>query len=128
MHNMQTVMSKEPKTRGHVVIDLKDQPLGRVASKIADILRGRHRATFTPHVDTGDFVVAINASKVKLTGNKITDKMYYWHSRYIGGLREMNAAKLLQRHPEELVLRAVKGMLPKNDLSRKIIKKLTIKI
>lgn len=122
-----TITAKEPKTRSWVMIDLAGKPLGRVASQIADILRGRHRANFTPNVDTGDFVVAINASKVKLTGdNKSKDKMYYWHSRYIGGLREMNAEKLMARHPEELIMRAVKGMLPHNELSRKVLKKLRI--
>lgn len=123
---MQTITCKEPKVRESVVIDLTDQPLGRVATRIADVLRGRHRASFTPNTDMGDFVVAINASKVKLTGKKLHDKMYYWHSRFIGGLREMNAEKLLIKHPEELVFRAVKGMLPKNDLSRRILKKLKI--
>ncbi len=121
-----TITVKEPKTRGWVLVDLADQPLGRVATKIADTLRGRHRATFTPNVDTGDFVVAINASKIKLTGNKKTDKMYYWHSRYMGGLREMTAEKLLIKHPEELIMRAVKGMLPHNFLSAKVLKKLKI--
>lgn len=123
---MQTTMLKKAEVRKTVVVDLAGQPLGRSATKIADLLRGRHRATFTAHVDTGDFVVAINASKLKLTGNKMEDKMYYWHSRFMGGLREMNAEKLLERKPEELVMRAVKGMLPKNDLSRQVIKKLKI--
>jgi len=123
---MQTTTCKEPKVRGKVVIDLAGQPLGRISTRIADVLRGRHRASFTPNTDTGDFVVAFNASKVKLTGKKLDDKMYYWHSRFIGGLREMNAEKLLLKHPEELVYRAVKGMLPKNDLSRRILKKLKI--
>ncbi len=117
---------KEPKVRSWVLIDLADKPLGRSASKIADILRGKHRASFTPNVDTGDFVIAINASKVKLTGAKMTDKMYYWHSRFMGGLREMNAQKLVLRKPEELVTRAVWGMLPKNDLSRKVLTKLKV--
>jgi large subunit ribosomal protein L13 len=123
---MRTETFKEPKVRKWVLVDLTDQPLGRVATRIADILRGRHRATFTPNVDTGDFVVAINAGKVKLTGKKLHDKMYYWHSRFIGGLRERNAEKLMAKHPEQVVERAVKGMLPHNDLSRKVIKKLKI--
>lgn len=123
---MQTIMVKKTENKKWVLVDLANEPLGRVATKIADILRGRHRATYTPNTDTGDFVVAINASKVKLTGNKLTDKMYYWHSRFMGGLREMNAEKLLERKPEELILRAVKGMLPTNDLSRQVIKKLKI--
>ena len=77
-------------------------------------------------MDLGDYVVAINASKVKLTGRKTTDKMYYWHSRFMGGLREMNAEKLILKHPEELIVRAVKGMLPHNDLNRRVIKKLKV--
>lgn len=121
-----TISAKEPKTRGWVLVDLTDQSLGRVASKIANIIRGRNRASFTPHVDTGDFVIAINASKVKLTGNKLTDKMYYWHSKYMGGLREMTAEKLLIKHPEEIITRAVKGMLPHNYLSEKVMKKLKV--
>lgn len=121
-----TITVKEPKTRKWALVDLKDQPLGRIATRIADILRGRHRATFTPNTDTGDYVVAVNASKIKLTGTKSRDKMYYWHSRFIGGLREMNAEKLLLKHPEELIYRAVKRMLPHNDLSRRIIKKLKV--
>lgn len=109
-----------------MLVDLDGQSLGRVASRIADLLRGRHRASFSSNVDTGDFVVAINASKVKLTGNKAANKIYYWHSRFMGGLRESNAEKLLQKHPEEIITRAVKGMLPKNDLSRRIINKLKV--
>ncbi len=123
---MYTKTTKEPKVRKWVLIDLTDQSLGRVATKIADILRGRHRATFSPNVDTGDFVVAINASKVKLTGKKMHDKMYYWHSRFIGGLRESNAEKLMAKHPEQIIERAVKGMLPHNDLSRKVLKKFKV--
>jgi len=118
--------SREPQVRKWVLIDLADKPLGRTATKIADILRGKHRAGYIPNADTGDFVVAINASKIKLTGTKLKDKMYYWHSRFMGGLREMNAEKLLQKHPEEIVMRAVKGMLPRNDLSRRVIKKLKV--
>jgi len=122
-----TITAREPKTRNWVLIDLADKPLGRVATRIADILRGRHRANFTPNVDTGDFVVAINASKVKLTGtNKLKEKMYYWHSRFMGGLRELSAEKLLARNPEELVTRAVKGMLPHTDLGRKVLKKFKV--
>ncbi|MBI2092427.1 MAG: 50S ribosomal protein L13 [Deltaproteobacteria bacterium] len=119
-------MSKAIKERKWVLIDLKDQPLGRAATRIADILRGRHRADFSPNVDSGDYVVAINAEKVKLTGNKMQDKMYYWHSRFFGGLRESNAEKLIERHPEELIMRAVKGMLPHNYLSEAILKKFKV--
>jgi large subunit ribosomal protein L13 len=119
-------MSKEIKERKWVLIDLKGQPLGRVATRIADILRGKHRADFSPNVDSGDYVVAINAEKVKLTGNKLQDKMYYWHSRFFGGLRESNAEKLIEKHPEELIMRAVKGMLPHNYLSEAILKKFRV--
>ena len=123
---MQTIMTREPKKRKFVVVDLTNQPLGRVASKIADMLRGKHRSSYTPNVDTGDFVIAINASKIKLTGTKTRDKMYYWHSRFFGGLRETNADKLIAKHPDQVITRAVKGMLPQNDLSRKVIKKLRV--
>ena len=123
---MYTKTAKEPKNRSWVLVDLDGQTLGRIATKIANILRGKHRPTFSPNVDTGDYVVAINASKIKLTGKKLDDKMYYWHSRYMGGLRELNARELLDRKPEELVQRAVEGMLLHNTLSKKIMKKFKV--
>jgi len=118
--------TKEKTTRKWVLIDLKGQVLGRAASQIAMILRGKNRATFTPHEDTGDFVVAINAGDVKLTGNKNLQKIYYNHSGYIGGMKETTAEALRKRHPEDLIYRAVKGMLPKTFLGKKQLKKLKI--
>jgi large subunit ribosomal protein L13 len=108
------------------VIDAEGQPLGRVASKVASILRGKHKPTFTPHVDTGDFVVVINAAKVKATGNKLDQKNYYTHSGYIGHLKSTNLRDALARNPEMPIKHAVKGMLPKNVLGRQIIKKLKV--
>ncbi len=108
------------------VVDAKDQPLGRVASRIATVLTGKHKPTYTKHVDTGDFVVVINADKVKLTGRKRTDKMYYHHSGHPGSLRKENYEKVLERDPEFPLTKAVKGMLPKNVLARTILSKLKV--
>lgn len=121
-------LSKEAaeKQREWYVVDLDDQVLGRAATKIATVLRGKHKPTFTPNVDSGDFVIVINASKLKLTGNKMADKQYRYHTGYVGGLVETSADKLLAKHPDRLVRRAVWGMLPKGVLGRRIIKKLKI--
>jgi large subunit ribosomal protein L13 len=100
--------------------------LGRLASKVATILRGKANPAFSPHMDTGDFVVVINAQKIKMTGRKWEDKVYYRHSGYPGGLKAITAKALLQKKPEELIRTAVKGMLPKNRLGRKLLKKLKI--
>ena len=108
------------------VIDAKDQPLGRVASRIAVLLTGKHKPTYTAHVDTGDFVVVINADKVKLTGRKATQKMYYRHSGYPGSLRSESFEHVVARKPEIPITKAVKGMLPKNVLSRRILAKLKV--
>ncbi len=108
------------------VVDAKDQPLGRVASRVAAVLRGKHKATFSPHVDGGDFVIVINAAKVKVTGHKATDKMYYRHSRYPGSLKAESFAQAIERHPEVPIEKAVKGMLPKNVLGRQLIAKLKV--
>lgn len=108
------------------VVDLKDQTLGRVSTKIARILLGKNKPTFTPAVDTGDFVLAINSDKIKLTGNKLTDKIYYTHTGYMGHLREITAEKLLKQDSREVIKKSVWGMLPKNALGRKLIKKLKI--
>jgi len=108
------------------VIDAAGQPLGRLASKVAHILRGKHRPQYTPHVDTGDFVIITNAGQVRLTGNKLNGKQYHWHSGYPGGLRTESAGHLLERKPELLVERAVKGMLPKNSLGRDMFRKLKV--
>ncbi len=112
--------------RGWWVLDLEDVVLGRAASKIAGVLRGKHKPIWTPNVDCGDFVVVVNASKVKLTGSKRSDKPYRHHTGFIGGLKEIKADDLLATHPDRLVRRAVWGMLPKGILGRKMLKKLKI--
>ena len=108
------------------VVDAKDQILGRLSTTIAMRLRGKHNPLFTPHADMGDWIVVINAEKIKLTGNKLDKKMYYRHSGYIGGLKEINAKKQLEKKPEELIRHSVKGMLPKNRLGRQLFKKLKV--
>ena len=108
------------------VIDGQGKILGRMATEIARVLRGKHKPTFTPNQDAGDFVIVINARGVKLTGTKLQDKVYYRHTEYPGGIRERSAAELLQIKPEELVRLAVRGMLPKNRLSRKLVTKLKV--
>ena len=112
--------------RDWVVFDASDKVLGRFATKIADKLRGKDKPTYTPHVDGGDFVVVINADKVKVTGNKAEQKKYYKHSLYPGGLKEKSYKELLESSPERIIENAVKGMLPKNKLGKSIIKKLKI--
>jgi large subunit ribosomal protein L13 len=124
---MKTESAKfEPNGRKWILVDATGQVLGRLASQIAARLRGKHLPTFTPHVDLGDFVVVINAEKVRLTGKKWDQKIYRRHSGYMGGLKETSARKMLQEHPERLIYYAVKGMLPKNRLGRKLLKKLKI--
>ena len=124
---MKTFMQKkETVERKWYVIDAEGKTLGRVATKAAHILRGKHKVTFTPHIDCGDYVIIINASKVNLTGNKLEDKMYYNHSGYPGGLRERNAKLMIEKYPEEMVERAVKGMLPHGRLGRAMGKKLFV--
>jgi len=107
-------------------IDATDQVLGRLATQVATIIRGKNKPTFTPSVDTGDFVVIVNADKIKLTGNKLRDKKYYRHSNYPGGLKVKSAQQILDTHPERLLLFAIRGMLPHNRLSRKLITKVKI--
>ena len=124
---MKTFMqSKETVTRNWYVIDAKDIPLGRVAAKAASMLRGKHKVTYTPHIDCGDNIIIINAEKVLLTGNKLEGKKYYDHSRYAGGLRERTAKEMVKDYPVEMVERAVKGMLPHNRLGRQMYKKLYV--
>ena len=120
------MQKKEEVVRDWYVIDAKDIPLGRVASKAAFMLRGKHKATYTPHVDCGDNIIIINASKVLLTGNKLENKKYYNHSRYVGGLRERTAQEMREKYPEEMMERAIKGMLPKGRLGRQMYKKLHV--
>lgn len=112
--------------RGWYVVDLDGAVLGRAASEIAKILRGKNKPTFTPHEDVGDFVIVINAAKVKLTGRKIDQMMYYRHSGYPGALKSIDARRMLEKKPEFLITHAVKGMLPKNTLGRKLLKKLKV--
>ena len=120
------MQSKETVTRSWYVIDAKDIPLGRVASKAAVMLRGKHKPTYTPHIDCGDYIIIINAKEALLTGNKLDNKMYYNHSRYVGGLRERTAREMKENYPVEMMERAVKGMLPKNRLGRQMYKKLFV--
>ncbi|GAB4249216.1 50S ribosomal protein L13 [Deferrisoma sp.] len=108
------------------VVDAEGQTLGRLASRIATVLRGKHKPTYTPHVDTGDFVIVVNAEKVRLTGNKLDQKMYWRHSGYPGGIKGRTARQMLERKPEEVLRHAVKGMLPKNILGRDMLRKLKI--
>ena len=124
---MDTFMAKKSDViRNWYVIDAEGKNLGRVASKAATVLRGKHKAIYTPHVDCGDYVIIINAEKVNLTGNKLDQKMYYTHSGYPGGLRERNAREMIENYPEEMMERAIKGMLPKGRLGRAMAKKLFV--
>jgi large subunit ribosomal protein L13 len=108
------------------VIDAEGQTLGRLASEVASILRGKHKPTYTPHVDTGDHVILINASKIQLTGNKLHDKIYYRHSNHPGGLKTRTALEMRTNYPERMLELAIKGMLPKNTLGRQMAKKLHV--
>ena len=108
------------------IVDAKDKVLGRVASEVASRLRGKHKPTFSTFIDNGDFVIVTNADKIKLTGNKWSDKKYYHHTSYMGGLKEASAKEMVTKHPTSLVMLAVKGMLPKNRLGRAQLKKLKV--
>ena len=120
------MQKKETVERKWYVIDAEGKSLGRVATKAAHVLRGKHKPTFTPHIDCGDYIIIVNAEKVNLTGNKLEDKMYYNHSMYVGGLRERTAKEMVEKYPVEMVERAVKGMLPHNRLGRAMYKKLFV--
>jgi large subunit ribosomal protein L13 len=121
-----TFQAKATDPKSWYVADVSGKTLGRAATRIASVLRGKHRPTFTSHTDAGDFVVVINADKIALSGKKWTDKKYFDHSLFPGGVREQSAQQLLARHPTDLVLRAVWGMLPKGPLGRRIYKKLKV--
>jgi large subunit ribosomal protein L13 len=124
---MKTIHAKKSEVeRRWLLIDAKDVVLGRMASHVAHILRGKHTPLFTPHVDTGDFVVVINAEQVKLTGKKWDDKMYYDHTGYPGGLKERSANAMRETHPTEIITRAVRGMLPKGPLGYEMLRKLKV--
>lgn len=124
---MKTFSAKpEAVKRSWYIIDAKGKTLGRMASRIAMILRGKHKPEFTPHVDTGDFVIVINAAEAKVTGNKEQDKLYYRHSQFPGGITQMNYTQLLAKHPTRAISFAIKGMLPKNSLGRAMFSKLKV--
>ncbi len=118
--------NKENVQRNWYLVDAENKVLGRLASELAKILRGKNKPEFTPHVDTGDYIIVINANKVNLTGNKWKDKVYYRHSGYPGGIKSITADNLKAKRPEDLIRFAVKGMLPKNRLGRKLFKKLKV--
>ncbi len=124
---MKTYSAKaEDVQRDWFVVDASEKTLGRLASEIAHRLRGKHKAEYTPHVDTGDYIVVINAEKIKVTGAKATDKMYHHHTGYPGGLKSMSFEKLIDKAPERVLQGAVKGMLPRNPLGRAMFKKLKV--
>ena len=120
------MLNKDTIQKDWVVVDAKDKIFGRVITEIATILRGKHKPSFTPHVDCGDYVVVINASEAKFSGNKLTEKNYYTHSGYFGSTKTHKLADMLEKNPEKLYKLAVRGMLPKNKLSRKILKNLKV--
>jgi large subunit ribosomal protein L13 len=120
------VATPTDRERNWLLVDADGQTLGRLATQIADALRGKRKPTYTPHVDTGDFVIVVNAEKIAVTGNKRSDKMYYRHSGYPGGLRSRSLNDMLERRPEEVIRLAVKGMLPRNRLARKQLTKLKV--
>ncbi len=122
---MKTYVPKEVESKWYV-IDAEGKTLGRLAAKIASILRGKHKPEYTPNLPVGDYVIVVNAAKVKLTGKKLSDKIYTRYSGYQGGLKRIPAGEMLKRHPERLIERAVKGMLPKNRLGRKLFKRLKV--
>ncbi len=121
-----TLVKKETTTRNWVLIDAKDQIVGRLASQVANILRGKNKPSFTPHVDNGDFVVVINAKDVQFTGRKMENKVYYHHTGYAGGIKGITAKDQNEKHPDRIIKDAVWGMLPKNRLSRQLLTKLKI--
>jgi large subunit ribosomal protein L13 len=124
---MKTASTKPSEVRRKwYVVDAEDKVLGRLSSEIARRLRGKHKPEFTPHVDTGDYIVVVNAAKVRVTGNKTQDKMYYHHTGFIGNLKSINFDKLRAKAPERIIERAVKGMLPKNALGREMYRKLKV--
>jgi len=123
---MKTTWAKKDENRNWYTVDVEGKTLGRVSSQIAKILIGKHKPEYTPFIDTGDFVVVINAEKIRVTGKKLSDKKYYRHSGYLGGLKEKNLEQMLTDKPEEVLKLAVKRMLPKNRLGRQMLKKLKV--
>lgn len=120
------VATPETRNREWVVVDAEGQTLGRLATQIADTLRGKNKPEYTPHIDTGDFVVVVNAEKIKVSGNKLTEKVYYRHTGYPGGLRSRTLEEQLDRRPEEVIRTAVKGMIPRTRLGRQQLRKLKV--
>jgi large subunit ribosomal protein L13 len=124
---MTTVSAKPAEVRREwYVVDAEGKTLGRLATEIARRLKGKHKPIFTPHVDTGDYIVVVNAGKVRVTGNKLQDKMYYRHTGYVGNMKSISLEKLLAKAPERVIETAVKGMLPRNPLGRAMMKKLRV--
>lgn len=124
---MRTYMAKQGEIpQKWYLVDAEGKTLGRLATRVASVLRGKHRPQFTPHTDTGDFVVVVNADKVRLTGRKLEQKVYYRHSNWPGGLKSVTAKKLLAQHPDRVISYAVQGMLPKNPLGRRLLSKLKV--
>ncbi|NKB46777.1 MAG: 50S ribosomal protein L13 [Legionellales bacterium] len=124
---MKTYSAKaEDVKRNWLVFDAQDKVLGRLAARVAHRLRGKHKPEYTPHVDTGDYIIIVNADKIRVTGNKRSDKMYYRHSGYPGGLKSISFEKLIDKQPEKIIELAVKGMLPKNPLGRAMFRKLKV--
>ncbi len=126
MNNTTYSVKKDEIVRKWYIIDAEGKPLGRVATEAARLLRGKHKPTFTPHLDVGDHVIVINCSKVILTGDKINQKVYRHHSGYIGGMKEISAKDMLSKNPEKAMMLAIKGMLPHNSLGRETLKKLRV--
>ncbi len=112
--------------RNWYLVDAQNKTLGRLSTEIASRLRGKHKPIYTPHVDTGDYIVVVNASKIRVTGKKMTDKVYYKHTGYIGNLKSENLETMLEKYPEKVLMKSVRGMLPKNKLGRVMIKKLRV--
>lgn len=124
---MTTFMAKKEEVkRDWYIIDATDKPLGRLAAKVATVIRGKHKPIYTPHVDTGDYVIVLNAEKVALTGRKLDDKYYYYHTNHPGGIKSESYRSLLARKPEKAIYRAVKGMIPNTPLGRRMLKKLKV--
>jgi len=124
---MKTFVAKEQEVQKNwYVVDAEDKVLGRLATQVAERLRGKHKPIFTPHADTGDFVVVVNADKIRLSGKKWKEKLYYWHTGYSGGIKYLSARQMLKKKPENMVRLAVRGMLPKNSLGRRQLKKLKV--
>ena len=124
---MKSFMASPPTVeRKWYVVDAEGKTLGRLASEVANVLRGKNKPTYTPHIDTGDYVIVVNAEKIQVTGKKLDQKIYYHHSEYVGGMKEATLREMMQKKPEFVITHAVKGMLPKGPLGRQMLKKLHV--